>query len=128
MALAPSLSRQQLFTTTKTSSWARLDIGHTQRAAEATLAQVLSDVDSAHEMLTSKLNLLRPNRDKYLQSATHVRDTTSFSYQHGAAALVDFLDAQRDYRAVQVAYINLVAAYLTAAGQLNLAVGREVLQ
>jgi cobalt-zinc-cadmium efflux system outer membrane protein len=50
----------------------------------------------------------------------------SFSYQRGAASLVDYLDAQRDYRATEVAYINLVAAYMTAAGQLNLAVGREV--
>ncbi|SPE41236.1 hypothetical protein SBA3_4130011 [Candidatus Sulfopaludibacter sp. SbA3] len=41
---------------------------------------------------------------------------------------MDYLDAQRDYRATQVAYLNLVGAYLTAAGQLNLAVGREVMQ
>ncbi len=40
---------------------------------------------------------------------------------------MDFLDAQHDYRAVQVAYLNLIAGYLTAAGQLNLAVGREVI-
>jgi cobalt-zinc-cadmium efflux system outer membrane protein len=106
----------------------RLDIGHAERLADATLAQVLSDVDSAHATLMSNLTLLRPYRDRYLQLATRVRDTTSFSYQHGAAALVDFLDAQRDYRAVQLAYINLLGAYLTAAGQLNLAVGREVIQ
>ena len=43
------------------------------------------------------------------------------------AALVDYLDAQRDYRAIQVAYLNLIGSYLTAAAQLNLAVGREVL-
>ena len=67
-------------------------------------------------------------RDGYLETATRVRDTMSFSYQRGQAALVDYLDAQRDYRATEVAYINLVGAYLTAAGQLNLAVGREVLQ
>src|ERR1700733_9546521 len=105
-----------------------LDIGHAQKLADAAVAQVFSDVDSAHAMLTSNLNLLLPYRDKYLKLATRVRDTMSFSYQHGAAALVDFLDAQRDYRAVQLAYINLVGAYLTAAGQLNLAVGREVIQ
>ncbi len=52
----------------------------------------------------------------------------SFSYLRGQASLLDYLDAQRDYRATAVAYINLVASYLTAAGQLNLAVGREVLQ
>jgi cobalt-zinc-cadmium efflux system outer membrane protein len=52
----------------------------------------------------------------------------SFSYLRGAASLVDYLDAQRDYRTTVVAHINLTAAYLTAAGQLNLAVGREVVQ
>jgi cobalt-zinc-cadmium efflux system outer membrane protein len=57
-----------------------------------------------------------------------VRDTISFSYEHGGASLLDFLNAQNDYRSVQLNYINLVGAYLTAAGQLNLSVGREVLQ
>jgi cobalt-zinc-cadmium efflux system outer membrane protein len=57
-----------------------------------------------------------------------VRDTTEYSYQHGQAALLDFLDSQRDYRATYVAYLNLVGAYLTAAGQMNLAVGREAIQ
>ncbi|HEY6327815.1 MAG TPA: TolC family protein [Blastocatellia bacterium] len=106
----------------------RLDIGHAQRLSEAAVAQVFSDVDSAHAMLISNINLLVPYRDKYLAQAIRVRDTTSFAYQHGGAALVDYLDAQRDYRAVQLAYINLVGAYMTAAGQMNQAVGLEVIQ
>jgi cobalt-zinc-cadmium efflux system outer membrane protein len=57
-----------------------------------------------------------------------VRDTTEYSYQHGQAALVDYLDSQRDYRATYVAYLNLVGAYLSAAAQVNLAVGREAVQ
>jgi cobalt-zinc-cadmium efflux system outer membrane protein len=64
----------------------------------------------------------------YLARVTGVRETIAFSYQHGGASLLDFLDAQRDYRQVQLAHINLVGAYLTAAGQLNMAVGREVIQ
>jgi len=72
--------------------------------------------------------LLKPYRDTYLQLARDVRDTMEYSYQHGQAALVDYLDAQRDYRAVQVSYLNLVGSYLSAASQLNLAVGREVIQ
>ena len=78
----------------------------------------------------SSINLLKPYQgpDGYLQTATRIRDTMSFSYLRGQAALVDYLDAQRDYRAIEVAYINLVAAYMTAASQLNLAVGREVLR
>ena len=57
-----------------------------------------------------------------------MRDTITFSYQHGGASLLDFLNAEAEYRSVQVNYLNLIAAYLDAAGQLNLAVGREVIQ
>jgi cobalt-zinc-cadmium efflux system outer membrane protein len=56
-----------------------------------------------------------------------VRDTVLFSYQNGGASLIDFLQAQQDYRSVRLNYLNLIGAYLTAAAQLNLAVGREVL-
>jgi cobalt-zinc-cadmium efflux system outer membrane protein len=51
-----------------------------------------------------------------------------FAYQHGGASLLDFLNAQSDYRAVELSYVNLIGAYLTAAAQLNMAVGREVIQ
>jgi cobalt-zinc-cadmium efflux system outer membrane protein len=107
-----------------------IDIAHAGRLKDAAAAQVFSDVDSAYFTLISSASLLKPYQgaDGYLATATRVRDTMSFSYQRGAASLVDYLDAQRDYRATEVAYINLVAAYMTAAGQLNLAVGREVLQ
>src|ERR1039457_5041742 len=107
-----------------------IDIAHAERQKDAAAAQVFSDVDSAYFTLISSANLLKPYQgpDGYLAPATRVRDTMSFSYQRGAASLVDYLDAQRDYRATEVAYINLVAAYMTAASQLNLAVGREVVQ
>jgi cobalt-zinc-cadmium efflux system outer membrane protein len=42
--------------------------------------------------------------------------------------LLDFLGAQRDYRNVQLGYLNLVGSYLSAAAQLNLAVGQEVIE
>jgi cobalt-zinc-cadmium efflux system outer membrane protein len=57
-----------------------------------------------------------------------VRDTVTYSYEHGGASLMDFLNAQSDYRQVQLAYLQLVGAYMTAASQLNMAVGREVIQ
>jgi cobalt-zinc-cadmium efflux system outer membrane protein len=56
-----------------------------------------------------------------------VRNTIAFSFQHGAASLLDFLSAQADCRSVQVNHLNLVASYLNATNQLNLAVGREVI-
>ena len=107
-----------------------LDIHHAERLRDAAEAQVFNDVDSAYYTLLSSVNLLQPygGSGGYLARVTSVRETISFSYQHGGASLVDFLDAQRDYRQVQLAYIDLIAAYLTAAGQLNMAVGREVIQ
>jgi cobalt-zinc-cadmium efflux system outer membrane protein len=57
-----------------------------------------------------------------------VRDTITFAYQRGGESLLDFLSAQNDYRSVQLNYLNLIGSYLTAVSQLNLAVGREVIQ
>jgi outer membrane protein, heavy metal efflux system len=104
----------------------QLDVTRNQRLQDAAQAQVLSDVDSGYATLNSTLILLRPYKTKYLQQSTHVRDTILFSYQHGGASLLDFLNAESDYRSVQLNYLNLVGSYLTAAAQLNMAVGREV--
>lgn len=104
----------------------QLDITRQQRLRDATEAGVLSDVDSGYATLDSNLTLLRPYKQKYLQKAQSVRDTIFFSYQQGGAALLDFLSAQADYRSLQLNYLNLVGSYLTAAAQLNMAVGREV--
>ena len=106
----------------------QIDIRHAEEQRNVTQAQVFNDVDSAYYTLLSTLNLLKPYRETYLKVAADVRDTTSFSFQHGQASLIDYLDAQRDYRATMVSYLNLVGSYLTAAGQLNTAVGREVIQ
>jgi outer membrane protein, heavy metal efflux system len=106
----------------------QLDIDHNAKLAEASKAQVFSDVDSAYATLTSTVTLLQPYKDRYLEQALRVRDTIAFSYEHGAASLLDFLSAQAEYRGVQVSYLNLVASYLNAANQLNLAAGREVIQ
>jgi cobalt-zinc-cadmium efflux system outer membrane protein len=105
-----------------------IDIDKSRQASEATRAQVFSDVDSAYAQVESNIALLKPYKETYKDQATRVRDTITYSYQHGGASLMDFLNAQSDYRMVQLAYLQLVGAYLTAAGQLNLAVGREVIQ
>jgi cobalt-zinc-cadmium efflux system outer membrane protein len=104
-----------------------IDIDRNQQLTDAARAQVFSDVDSAYEQVRSNVALLEPYKAQYRDQATRVRDTVTYAYQHGGASLMDFLNAQSDYRVVQLAYLELVGAYLTAAGQLNLAVGREVI-
>jgi cobalt-zinc-cadmium efflux system outer membrane protein len=105
-----------------------IDIDRNKELTETARAQVFSNVDSAYEQVRSNIALLTPYRDKYKDQATRVRDTVTYSYQHGAASLMDFLNAQSDYRVVQLAYLQLVGAYLTSTSQLNLAVGREAIQ
>jgi cobalt-zinc-cadmium efflux system outer membrane protein len=104
-----------------------IDIDRNQQLTEQARGQVFSDVDSAYEQVRSNIALLIPYRDKYKDQATRVRDTVTFSYQHGGASLMDFLNAQSDYRVVQLAYLQLVGSYMTSASQLNMAVGREVI-
>jgi len=106
----------------------QVEIGRSERALDVTKAQVFSDVDSAYYTLTSALNLLRPYRDKYLKLAENTRNRTSFAYQNGGASLLDDLDAEKAYRDTRLAYLNLIGSYLTAAAQMNMAVGREVIQ
>ncbi|HKE09573.1 MAG TPA: TolC family protein [Candidatus Acidoferrum sp.] len=105
----------------------QLDIERDEKVLDATRASVFSDVDSAYATVRSTVVLLQPYKERYLQQASRVRDTIEFSYEHGGASLLDYLNAQAEYRSVQLNYLNLVASYLTAANQLNLAVGREVL-
>jgi cobalt-zinc-cadmium efflux system outer membrane protein len=106
----------------------KIDITRQERLRDAAQAQVFSDVDSAYATLNSNVILLRPYKQKYLAQAVRVRDTILFSYQHGGASLLDFINAESEYRSVQLSYVNLVGSYLSAAAQLNQAVGREVIQ
>jgi len=105
-----------------------LDISRNERLTDVARAQVISDVESAFATLMSNIALLKSYKATYLDQATQVRETITFSYQRGGASLLDFLQAQQEYRSVQIAYVNLVAAYLTAVAQLNQALGREVIQ
>ena len=84
-------------------------------------------MDTAYAEVQSNIELLKPYKTQYNAQALRVRDTVTYSYEHGGASLMDFLNAQSDYRQVQLAYAQLIGAYLTAAAQLNLAVGREVI-
>jgi outer membrane protein, heavy metal efflux system len=104
-----------------------IDVDKSTQSSEMTRAQVFSDVDSAYAQVDSNIVLLKPYKDKYLQQSTRVRDTVTYAYQQGGASLTDFLNAQSDYRVVQLAYLQLIGGYLTAVSQLNLAVGREVI-
>jgi outer membrane protein, heavy metal efflux system len=106
----------------------QIDIGRNERLRDASEAQVFNDIDSAYWTLVQNINLLKPYKSKYLPLATDVRDKMSFSFQNGGASLLDFLDAEKAYRDTRLAYLNLIGSYLTAAAQMNMAAGREVIE
>jgi outer membrane protein, heavy metal efflux system len=107
---------------------AQIDIGRNERLRDANQAQVFNDVDSAYYTIVQNVNLLKPYKSKYLELAADVRNKVSFAYQNGGAALLDYLDAEKAYRDVRLAYINLIGSYLTATAQMDMATGREVLR
>lgn len=104
----------------------QIDIGRNEGLRDAAEAQVFSDVDSAYATLVTTLEVLK-SRDKYLKLAEANRNTMQFSYQNGGASLLDYLDAEKEYRDTRLTVINLTGAYLTAAAQMNMAVGWEVI-
>ncbi len=106
----------------------QIDIGRNEKLVDAAQAQVFNDVDSAYVTLEGVLSILRPYKTEYLKLASDTRDKVQFAYQNGGASLIDYLDAEQTYRATRLAYLNLIGSYLTAAAQMNMAVGREVLQ
>lgn len=89
--------------------------------------QVLTDVRDAYEGLRANNEIVGLYRAGYLQAAQQSRDITEYAYRHGAASLLDFLDAERSYRATQIGYRQSLASYLLSLEQLRQAVGTRSL-
>jgi outer membrane protein, heavy metal efflux system len=98
-------------------------INQAQELELAANDQVLSDVLTAYEAVRDNDQVVSLYRSGYLDAAKQSRDITEYSYKRGAASLLDFLDAERSYRATELAYRQSLAAYLTAVEQLREAVG-----
>jgi cobalt-zinc-cadmium efflux system outer membrane protein len=89
--------------------------------------QVLTDVRDAFENLHTNDQIVSLYRSGYLDEARQSRDISEYAYRHGAASLLDFLDAERSYRSTQLAYRQALASYLLALEQLRQAVGTRSL-
>jgi outer membrane protein, heavy metal efflux system len=98
-----------------------------QEQAKFTSGQVMTDVRDAFESLRSNDQVVGLYRSGYLNEAQQSRDISEFAYKHGAASLLDYLDAERSYRAIQLGYRQALASYLLALEQLREAVGTRSL-
>ena len=84
---------------------------------------VLTDVANAYAATRSSGQVVQLYESGYLTQASDSRDISQYAYQRGAATLLDYLDAERSYRATQLAYRQALAAYMLALEQLRQAVG-----
>jgi cobalt-zinc-cadmium efflux system outer membrane protein len=89
--------------------------------------QVLTDVRDAYEAWQANDEIVGLYRSGYLDEAQQSRDITDYAYKHGAASLLDFLDAERSFRATQLGYRQSLASYLQSLEQLREAVGNRSL-
>ncbi len=94
-----------------------------QEQQQAASDTVLSDVANAYEAVRSNDEVVQLYTSGYLKQAQDSRDISQYAYKRGAASLLDFLDAERSYRSVQLAYRQALSSYMTALEQLKEAVG-----
>ncbi len=105
----------------------RFAITQAQEQEKATNGQALTDVYDAYQGVRSNDKVVQLYLSTYLDVATRSRDISEYSYRHGGASLLNFLDAERSYRATQLAYRQSLASYLLALEQLRESVGTRAL-
>jgi cobalt-zinc-cadmium efflux system outer membrane protein len=106
---------------------ARFAIIQAQELEKATNGQALTDVYDAYQGLRTNDKVVLLYVSKYLDAATRSRDISEYAYRRGGVSLLNFLDAERSYRATQLAYRQALASYLLALEQLRQAVGTRAL-
>lgn len=105
----------------------RFAVGRNQETAKASSEQVLTDIRTAYEGLKTNDQVIRLYHSGYLNQAKKSLDISEFAYRRGAVSLLDFLDAQRSYRASQLGYRQALAAHMLSVEQLKQVVGNRSL-
>jgi outer membrane protein, heavy metal efflux system len=105
----------------------RYAITQSQELSSEQASIALTDVTNSYEGLRTADEVVALYQSGYLKNAEDSRDISQYAYQHGAASLLDFLDAERSYRATELAYRQALANYMTSLEQLRQAVGTRSL-
>src|ERR1700730_3081638 len=105
----------------------RFAVGQSQELSSEQASLALTDVENSYEALRTNDEVVQLYQSGYLKEAEDSRDITQYAYQRGAASLLDFLDAERSYRATELAYRQALASYMVSLEQLRQAVGTRSL-
>jgi outer membrane protein, heavy metal efflux system len=102
-------------------------ITQSQELSSEQASIALTDVTNSYEALRTDDEVVQLYQSGYLKQAEDSRDISQYAYQHGSASLLDYLDAERSYRATELAYRQSLASYMTSLEQLRQAVGTRSL-
>ena len=90
-------------------------------------AQVFADVGNGYAAYVAARKLVeRMESGGLLAAAKKARDITELQFKAGNVPLMDFLDAQRTYIAINLEYLQDLTSYWTAVFQLEQATGTEL--
>jgi cobalt-zinc-cadmium efflux system outer membrane protein len=106
---------------------ARATVQAQRVALEKARAQVRTDVETAWAAFQAAHLQSRRMDESLLRQAERARTLVSLQYDKGAASLIEFLDAQRTFVAINVESLTVVQAWWTAVFRLEAAVGQEFL-
>jgi cobalt-zinc-cadmium efflux system outer membrane protein len=95
-------------------------------AETAARNQVISDVDQAWSGYEIATHLAQRYNSHYVQESDRVRDNLEYSYRHGGATLLDYLDALRDYRQTHLDALTANTQVWLAIHQLSFAAATEI--
>lgn len=104
----------------------RYEAESSRLAATQARNQVLNDVDQAWAAYLAALGIANRYDSHYLAESERVRTNLEFSYRHGAATLLDYLDALRDYRQVHLDALAANQQVWLSLDQLGFAVATEI--
>ena len=89
-------------------------------------AQVVNDVETAHNNYIVARRIMDRYVKSLLEQAKIARDITKIRYDRGEDRLTDYLDAQRTFIATNLDYLQTLTSYWTAVFQLEQAVGMDL--
>jgi cobalt-zinc-cadmium efflux system outer membrane protein len=102
-------------------------IAQAQETRTSVEETVMTDVANAYQAFKIGDQVVQLYLSGYLKQAADSRDISEYAYKRGAVSLLDFLDAERSYRATQLAYRQALATYMLAFEQLREVVGTRKL-
>lgn len=88
---------------------------------------VMTGVGNAFEGLKTSGEVVQLYESGYLQEARDSLNISQYAYMRGAVSLLNFLDAERSYRSIQLSYRGALANYMLSLEQLREAVGTRIL-